>query len=50
MYADVWLGFSEVELYGFLEEAGFGSVRISVVDREATAPHFQTLMAVAERP
>lgn len=50
MYADVWLGFSEVELYGFLEEAGFGSVRISVVDREAVAPHFQTLMAVAERP
>ena len=50
LYADVWLGFSEVELYGFLEEAGWAGVHVSVVDREAAAPHFQTLLAVADRP
>ena len=50
LYADVWLGFSEVELFGFIEDAGFASIQISVVDREPAAPHFQTLMAVADRP
>lgn len=50
LYADVWLGFSEVELFGFIEDAGFSSIQISVVDREPAAPHFQTLMAVADRP
>jgi ubiquinone/menaquinone biosynthesis C-methylase UbiE/DNA-binding HxlR family transcriptional regulator len=50
MYADVWLGFSEVELVDMLQNAGFRSVEVSVVHREEEAPHFETMLAIAERP
>jgi ubiquinone/menaquinone biosynthesis C-methylase UbiE/DNA-binding transcriptional ArsR family regulator len=49
MYADEWLGFSEAELDGALEKAGFCNVATSVVHREAEAPHFQTLLAVGDK-
>jgi ubiquinone/menaquinone biosynthesis C-methylase UbiE/DNA-binding transcriptional ArsR family regulator len=49
MYADEWLGFSEAELDGALEKAGFCNVQTSVVHREAEAPHFQTLLAVGDK-
>ena len=49
MYADEWLGFSEAELDGSLEKAGFHNVATSVVHREAEAPHFQTLLAVGDK-
>ena len=49
LYADVWLGFAEAEIYGFLDDAGFRDIHISVVDRESEPPHFQTLMAVAAK-
>jgi ubiquinone/menaquinone biosynthesis C-methylase UbiE len=49
MYADEWLGFSEAELDGSLEKAGFRNVATSVVHREAEAPHFQTLLAVGDK-
>lgn len=50
LYADVWLGFSEVEMEEFLQRAGFQEREIAVVDRESQPPFFQTLMAVASRP
>lgn len=50
MYADVWLGFSEVELVDMLQNAGFRSVEVSVVHREEEAPHFETMLAIGERP
>lgn len=50
MYADQWLGFSEVELVGFLGKAGFSGVQTAVVHREEQAPHFQTLLAVGDKP
>jgi ubiquinone/menaquinone biosynthesis C-methylase UbiE/DNA-binding transcriptional ArsR family regulator len=50
LYADEWLGFSEVELESALEKAGFRNVEISVVHKEAEAPHFQTLLAVGDKP
>ena len=50
MYADVWLGFSEVELVDMLQNAGFRSVEVSVVHREEEAPHFETMLALGERP
>ena len=50
MYADVWLGFSELEISKFLEGAGFEEVEMAVVDREKDSPHFQTLMAIGRRP
>ncbi len=50
LYADVWLGFSESDILDMLESAGFKSIDVSVVHRETKSPHFQTLLAVAERP
>ncbi len=49
LYADVWLGFSELEISELLEGAGFERVEISLVDREEEAPHFQTLLAIGEK-
>lgn len=50
LYADVWLGFSEVEIHRFLVDAGFEEIEVAVVDREEEPPHFQTLMALGRRP
>jgi ArsR family transcriptional regulator len=50
MYADVWLGFSQVELVDLLQNAGFEAVDVSVVHREEEAPHFETMLAIAEKP
>src|ERR1700761_9133539 len=50
IYADEWLGFSEAEMDEALEKAGFRNVQTSVVHREAEAPHFQTLLAVGDKP
>jgi ArsR family transcriptional regulator len=49
MYADVWLGFTEVELRNFLNKAGFRGIYSAVVHRESEPPHFETVCAVAER-
>lgn len=49
MYADVWLGFTEVELRKFLKSAGFRSIYTGVVHRETEPPHFETVCALAER-
>ena len=50
MYADVWLGFTEVELRRFLESCGFVDLYSAVVHRETEAPHFETLLAVGQKP
>ncbi|WP_234044431.1 metalloregulator ArsR/SmtB family transcription factor [Haloferula rosea] len=50
LYADTWLGFGEGELASMLETAGFQGIETAVVDREDEPPHFQTLLAVAQRP
>jgi ubiquinone/menaquinone biosynthesis C-methylase UbiE/predicted transcriptional regulator len=49
LYADVWLGFSQVELMRLLRAARFRSPDVSVVSREQQPPHFETVMAVAEK-
>jgi ArsR family transcriptional regulator len=49
LYADEWLGFSEWEAVGLLEEAGFGEVRSSLVDKEVESPYFQTLLAMGRK-
>ena len=49
LYADEWLGFSQVELDAVMEKVGFSGIQISVVHKEAEAPHFQTLLAVGEK-
>ena len=49
LYADVWLGFSEVEIIEMMEEAGFKAVDVKIVHREQQSPHFQTVLAIAEK-
>jgi ArsR family transcriptional regulator len=49
MYADTWLGFSEVELRGFLENAGFRNVQSWIVDQEKQNPAFETILALGQR-
>ncbi len=45
LYADVWLGFKESTLHGFLKQAGFQQVEVTVVSRETVEPWFETLLA-----
>jgi hypothetical protein len=45
LYADHWLGFSEVKLHQFLEKSSFRDIEVSVVSREKQGPHFQTVFA-----
>ena len=49
LYADVWLGFSEVELESLLSKAGFGNVHTAVVHKETEAPFFQTVLATGNK-
>jgi len=49
MYADVWLGFTELELQRFLKKAGFKNVESAIVHREAEPPHFETLSVLADK-
>src|SRR2546423_2825797 len=45
LYADHWLGFSEVRLHELLERTGFREIEISVVAREKQSPQVQTVFA-----
>ena len=49
LYADTWLGFPEVELFKMMEKAGFKNIETTIVDKESEAPHFQTLLATAQK-
>jgi ubiquinone/menaquinone biosynthesis C-methylase UbiE/biotin operon repressor len=49
LYADLWLGFTEVEVTRFLRQAGFKNIETSVVHSEEGAPHFETLLAVGDK-
>jgi len=50
LYADLWLGFTEVELDKFLREAGFRNLQTSIVHRELEAPHLETTLALGDKP
>jgi ArsR family transcriptional regulator len=49
LYADLWLGFSEVEIHQMLKDAGFVKIEASVVSRDEESPHLQTIFATAVR-
>lgn len=49
IYADEWLGFSEVELDEMLKAAGFRRIEVNIVDRSVAAPQFQTLLTIASK-
>src|SRR2546427_9834483 len=42
LYADRWLGFSEVKLHELLEEGGFRDIEVSVVARDKDSHNFDT--------
>lgn len=49
LYADTWLGFSEVELFKMMEKAGFQEIETTIVDKESEPPYFQTLLAIGSK-
>jgi ubiquinone/menaquinone biosynthesis C-methylase UbiE/predicted transcriptional regulator len=49
LYADTWLGFTEAELVGMLEDAGFVKARAEVVSRDEQNPIFQTILATGQK-
>lgn len=50
MYADVWLGFTEVELRRFLTVSGFEAIQTDNVHRESEPPFFETLLGTGQKP
>ena len=50
LYADVWLGFKESALHGFLKTAGFEHVEVATVAKESAEPYFETLLAAGYKP
>ncbi len=49
LYGDRWLGFAESDLHRWLEAAAFKKIEISIVAAEEQPPHFQTILAGAEK-
>jgi ubiquinone/menaquinone biosynthesis C-methylase UbiE len=49
MYADLWLGFTELETEKLLKGAGFRAVETAIVYRETEAPYFETLLGTGEK-
>lgn len=49
MYADLWLGFTKVELQRLIKDAGFQNVSTEIVHKESEAPHFETILAAGDR-
>lgn len=49
LYGDRWLGFAESDLHRWLEAAGLKKVEITVVAAEDQPPHFETVLASAEK-
>lgn len=44
-FGDLWLGFKESALHGFLKKAGFTKAEVTAVSRETVEPFFETLLA-----
>jgi ubiquinone/menaquinone biosynthesis C-methylase UbiE len=49
MYADLWLGFTELEIEKYLKGADFRNIETAIVYREPDAPFFETLLGTAEK-
>ena len=49
LYGDRWLGFAESDLQRWLEAAGFKKIEINIVANEEQPPHFETLLASAQK-
>jgi ubiquinone/menaquinone biosynthesis C-methylase UbiE/biotin operon repressor len=49
MYADLWLGFSELEMERMIKGAGFRNAETAVVYRETEAPYFETVLGTGDK-
>ena len=49
LYADLWLGFTEVQVRRYLRDAGFQEIETALLHREPEPPHFETLLALGRR-
>jgi ArsR family transcriptional regulator len=49
MYADLWLGFTELEIERYLQGAGFKNAETAVVYREQDPPYLETVLATGEK-
>lgn len=49
MYADLWLGFTELEIEKLLKGASFRNIETTVVHRETEPPYFETILSTAEK-
>ena len=49
LYADLWLGFAEVEIDEYLRNAGFRNIELSVVHKEEQPPFLETLLGLGEK-
>jgi ArsR family transcriptional regulator len=50
LYADLWLGFTELELEQYLKAAGFQKLETAIVHREEEAPYLETVLVIGEKP
>jgi ArsR family transcriptional regulator len=49
MYADLWLGFSELEIERYLKDAGFRDVETAMVYKEREAPYLETVLGTGHK-
>src|SRR5262245_3541736 len=49
MYADLWLGFTELEIERFLKSTGFRNVETAIVYKEQEAPFLETVLATGDK-
>lgn len=49
LYADLWLGFTEIDMHRMIERAGFQDIDVGVVSKDPENPQFQTLLATAQK-
>lgn len=49
IYADLWLGFTELEVERYLKGAGFRNVETAIVHREQEPPYLETVLATGEK-
>jgi len=49
LYADLWLGFTELEIEQYLRAAGFQKLETAIVHREQEAPYLETMLVVGEK-
>jgi ubiquinone/menaquinone biosynthesis C-methylase UbiE/biotin operon repressor len=49
MYADLWLGFTELEMERMIKGAGFRNAETAVVYKETEAPYFETVLGTGDK-